>query len=323
MLVTRQLFPRLLGEGEGSIGVAEGRGAKNLDRAKGQVYHPPKCGSERGTAWRKRNGGRRLSHRMGYPASAWLAAGMLAAGVFTSGCAPAHAVLWADTALPDGRFSAARHQWAYDGEPVQFELQVTPGGANYIVFGKGDEASVVDMEEGRGQFLWTLVFQAGHEPQDYEIYAVPFLIRDARDWIYDKNEKKWYFYPPRNDESDVQTAPEQVMRITCYRREISMTFKARGGRPRRVTMTLVKGVGDRVAIAEQRPGASPEGPSASPAVEAGRGFLLLGPNEKGGCGVSYLPLYNEVNRAGTTQVEVVVEHGDGSLERMVEKIDTP
>jgi len=90
-----------------------------------------------------------------------------------------------------------------------------------------------------------------------------------------------------------------------------------------VTMTLVKGAGERVAIAEQRPGASPAGPSASPAVEAGRGFLLLGPNEKGECGVSYSPLYNEVSRAGTTQVEVVVEHGDGSLERMVEKIDTP
>ena len=313
MLGTRQLFPRLLGEDKGSIGVAEGRGAKNLDRVAGQVYYPPKCGSEPGAALRARNGSPRLSHPMRYPASAWLAAGMVAAGVFTSGCAPAHAVLWADTALPDGRFSAARHQWAYDGEPVQFELQVTPGGATYIVFGKGDEATVVDMEEGRGQYRWTLVFQAGHEPQDYEVFAIPYLIREVRDWVYDKNEKKWYFYPPRNDASDVQTAPEQVMRITCYRREISMTFKARGGHPRRVTMTLVKGAGERVEIAEQRPGASPEG----------RGFLLLGPNEKGECGVSYSPLYNEVSRTGTTQVEVVVEHGDGSLERMVEKIDTP
>jgi len=190
---------------------------------------------------------------------------------------------------------------------------VTPGGANYIVFGKGDEATVVDMEEGRGQYRWTLVFQAGHEPQDYEVFAIPYLIREARDWVYDKNEKKWYFYPPRNDANDVQTAPEQVMRVTCYRREIAMTFKARGDRPRRVTITLVKGAGERVAIAEQRPGA----PST------GRGFLLLGPNEKGECGVSYSPLYNEVSRTGTTQVEVVVEHGDGSLERMVEKIDTP
>jgi hypothetical protein len=197
------------------------------------------------------------------------------------------------------------------------------------------------MEEGRGQYRWTLVFQAGPKPQNYEVYAIPYLIREARDWVYDKNEKKWYFYPPRNDASDVQTAPEQVMRITCYRREISVGFKVRGGQPRRVTLTLVKDMGERVPIPEQRPGASPEGPSASsalrdlaarglaarraggPAVEAGRGFLLLGPNEKGECGVSYSPLYNEVSRAGTTQVEVAVEHGDGSLERMVEKIDTP
>jgi len=276
-----------------------------------------------------------LSHRTAHAPIFWLAVGLLAAGVFTSGCAPAHAVLWADTALPDGRFSSARHQWAYDGEPVQFELQVTPGGATYIVFGKGDEATVVDMEEGRGQYRWTLVFQAGHEPQDYEVFAVPFITREVRDWVYDRTEKKWYFYPPRDDASDVPTAREQRMRVTCYRREISTTFKARGGRPRRVTMTLVKGTGERVEIAEQRPGpvaegtshyragASPEGPSASPAVEAGRGFLLVGPNEKGECGVSYSPLYHEVSRAGTTQVELVVEHGDGSLERMVEKIDTP
>ena len=250
---------------------------------------------------------------MAQAAVCWLAVGLPAAGVFTSGCAPAHAVLWADTALPDGRFSAARRQWAYDGEPVQFELQVTPGGANYIVFGQDDKASVVDMEEGRGQYRWTLVFQAGHEPQDYEIYAVPFLVREARDWVYDRTEKKWYFHPPRDDKSDVQTAPERRMRITCYRREISTTFKARGGRPRRVTMTLVKGVGERVEI--------PQRPADAPADA--RGFLLLGPNEKGECSVSYSPLYNEVSRAGTTQVEVVVEHGDGALERLVEKIDTP
>ena len=255
----------------------------------------------------------RLFDRTALAAAWWLAAGLLAAGVLTSGCAPAHAVLWADTALANERFSAARHQWAYDGEPVQFELQVTPGGANYIVFGQDDKASVVEMEEGRGQYRWTLVFQAGHEPQDYEIYAVPFLVREARDWVYDRTEKKWYFHPPRDDAPDVRTAPEQVMRITCYRVEISMKFKARGGRPRRVTLTLVKGAGERVEIPEQRPGAS----------AAGHGFLLAGPNEKGECGVSYSPLYNEVSRAGTTQVEVVVAHGDGSLERMVEKIDTP
>ena len=254
-----------------------------------------------------------MSHLMRYPASAWLAAGLLAAGVFTSGCAPAHATLWADTSLADGRFSAARHQWAYDGEPVLFELQVTPGGANYIVFGKDDEAAVVDMEEGRGQYRWTLVFQAGHEPQDYEVFAVPFIIREARDWVYDKNEKKWYFYPPRNDASDVQTAREQRMRITCYRAEISMTFKARGGRPRHVTLALVKGTGERVEI--------PQRPADAPADA--RGFLLLGPNEKGECSVSYSPLYNEVSRAGTTQVEIVVAHGDGSVERLVEEIDTP
>ena len=310
---THQLFPWLPGEGKGSIGAAEGRGAKNLDRVDGQVYHPPKCRSEPGAALRDRNGSPRLSHRTAHAAICWLAVGLPAAGVFTSGCAPAHAVLWADTALPDGRFSAARHQWAYDGEPVLFELQVTPGGANYIVFGKGDEATVMDMEEGRGQYRWTLVFQAGHEPQDYEVFAIPYLIREARDWVYDKNEKKWYFYPPRNDASDVQTAPEQVMRITCYRREISTTFKARGGRPRRVTLTLVKGVGERVEI--------PQRPADAPADA--RGFLLLGPNEKGECGVSYSPLYDEVSRDGTTQVEVVVEHGDGALERVVETIDTP
>ena len=57
------MFPRLLGKDKGSIGAAEGRGAKNLDRVAGQVYHPLKCRSEPGAALRDRNGSPRLSHR--------------------------------------------------------------------------------------------------------------------------------------------------------------------------------------------------------------------------------------------------------------------
>ena len=49
-----------------------------------------------------------------------------------TGCGPtAQSRLWADTALPDGGFSLQRHQWAYDGETVTFELECDPGMANY------------------------------------------------------------------------------------------------------------------------------------------------------------------------------------------------
>jgi len=229
-----------------------------------------------------------------------------------AGCVRSPATLWADSALADGRFSSAPRQWVYDGEPVLFELQVAPGAANYVVFSVGDDAALVEAEEGRGHYRWTHVFQAGHEPQQYEVCATPFVVRERRDWIYDRHEEAWLFYPAADDRPDVQTATEQVMRITCYRREINLEFRARGGAPKAVTLTLVTSAGGEAVV-----------PRRDPVRQGDRGFLLLGPDDRGMYQVTYGPAHDQVSRAGTTQVNLVVEHADGSVERIRDVLDTP
>ncbi len=152
--------------------------------------------------------------------------------------------------------SLREHQWAYDGETVTFELDCQPGTVQYVVFGIEGDETVIDIPKVRGKYRWTHVFEAGLKAKDYEVYAKPFLIRDHRDYIYDKLEGKWYYYPSHDDKEDVQTAPEQTMIITCYRTELRMKFEARGGRPEKVSLVLVKDDGQRTEIPQGQPLAS-------------------------------------------------------------------
>lgn len=242
----------------------------------------------------------------------------LAAAAMALGCAagcgmPTHSRLWADTATPDGSMSLQKSQWAYDGEPVTFELECQPGSANFVIFGiKGDE-TVVDTAKVEARYRWMHIFHAGAQPQAYEVYASPYLMRGRCDWVYDKNDGKWYYYPGAGEKPDVQTAREQVMKITCYRVEVRFPFAVRGGPPKRVELSLTRADGGRKEI-----------PRRPAAVKDGSGYLLvLGPDEKGACEVAYAPSYDEVSRAGATRVELVVEHADGSIERIAKDIETP
>lgn len=245
------------------------------------------------------------------PTQVFVAAALLGASL-AAGCVRHPAALWADSFLADGRFSTADHQWVYDGEPVTFEMQVIPGAASYVVFEVGNKPIVVEAEDVGRRFRLTHAFDAGHEPQDFEVCATPFTVRDRRDWIYDRLEQKWMFYPGADDRLDVQTASEKRMRITCYRREVALEFPARGGPPRSVALGLVKASGEETAV-----------PRRDLAREDSRGFLLLGPDERGLCRVTYTPTHDEVSRAGTTQVNLLVAHADGSVQRIQDVLDTP
>ncbi len=253
------------------------------------------------------------SGRQSGPSRVWLAAVAILAAAPAAGCGGlASARMWADTALPGGSFSLQKHQWAYEGEPVTFELECDPGAVHYVVFGVDANETVVESGEVRGRYRWTRAFQAGPESRTYEVYAKPFLMQGKCDWVYDRAKDTWHFYPGVNEKPDVATAGEQIVRITCYRREVRMPFKARGGPPKAVTLALVKSSGERTQV--------PRGKGAGP---GGGGFLLLGPDEKGRCEVAYAPTYAEVGRAGKTRAELLIEHADGSLERRTEEIDTP
>ena len=242
----------------------------------------------------------------------WLAAAA-AVCLATAGCLyQAHARLWADTALPDGGFSTQSPQWAYDGEPVTFELECDPGAVHYVVFGTAGQETVVDFGKVAGRYRWTQAFSAGPEPRVCEVYATPYLVRGRRDWVYDKLENTWHFYPGASDRPDVETAAEQVMRITCYRREILVPIQPRSGPPKRIELSLRKADGRRTVV-----------PARPPGKAEARGFLLLGPGKNGDYEIRYEPTYGEVSRAGKTRVDVVVEHADGSTEHLEKDIDTP
>ncbi|MCX5684445.1 MAG: hypothetical protein NT049_12270 [Planctomycetota bacterium] len=235
------------------------------------------------------------------------------AGLACAGCEPtAHARLWADTALPDGGFSSLRHQRAYDGESVTFELECDPGLANYVVFGIAGDETVVSVPKAEGRYRWAHVFRCGNAPKTYEVYAVPYLMRGKCDYIYDKNEEKWYHYPGRTETPDVPTDREQRMQITCYRVEMKMRFAARGGAPKNVDLRLTKDGGEPTVI-RRRFVAAGDAP----------GFLLTGPDAHGQCEVAYVPLASEIGRAGKTVAELVIEHANGSVERLRQNLDTP
>ena len=223
----------------------------------------------------------------------------------------AKARLWADTALEDGRFSTDGDQWAYDGEPVTFDLQVDPGAVNFVVFGIEGVETVVTVPESAGHYRWTHTFRCGHEPKSYEVYAMPMVIRGKCDWVYDSADDSWEFYPGRLETPDVQTAREQTVRITCYRRTARFRFTARGGRPKDLALTFVLADGRRVPI-----------PRADPKTDA-RGFRAVGPDAEGTVTVTYTPAYGEVNRSGTTQAELIVEHADGTSEELIQAVETP
>lgn len=251
---------------------------------------------------------RQGSPRRGGPHPWILAVLALGAG----GCAvQTRTYLTADTASPTGAMTAARHQWAYDGEPVTIELEAPGGPAQYVVFAIDDKDTVVDFPDAAGRYRLTHVFHAGPQPLVSTIYASPYIVQGRRDWIYDGAAGVWNLHPAAEDPPDVESGPERSMQITCYRREVRLRFKERGGPPRRLDLATVRADGGRASVPRQQvPG-------------TGAGYVVVGPDAAGAREVVYTPLYTEVSRAGKTRVELTVEHADGSIERIDQDIDTP
>jgi hypothetical protein len=256
-----------------------------------------------------------------------LAVALVLAGLAGTGCVQtAGARLWADTASPDATPSTQSRQWAYDGETVTFELEVPIGAAHYVIFGAGGEDTVVTTPRSPGRYRWTHVFHCGAKPQVYEVYATPFLIRGKIDWVFDSNEQKWIYYPTGNERADVATAPERVMTVTCYRVEVRIPFKERGGPPRQVSLSLLGADGRKVEVPRARPAEAPATEAAG-ATKVAKGaptpgyLILRQPN--GDSQVQYTPRFDEVGRAGKTLAELLIVHADGSAERLTQELDTP
>jgi hypothetical protein len=218
--------------------------------------------------------------------------------------------MWADSALAGGRFSTQDKQWVYDGEPVTFELECDAGAAHFVVFGVDGDETVVSVAEVEGRYRWTRSFECGAEPRTLEVYAIPFLIRGRCDWVHDKVKDKWTYYPGRSEKPDVQTAPEQTIRVTVYRTTVRFRFEGRGGPPEEFFLTLTRADGEEAEVTGRlRPG-------------PGNPFDVAGP-EGGTYTLAYTPTHEQVSRAGTTRAVLRIRHADGSVERIEQDVETP
>ena len=242
-------------------------------------------------------------------AAVLLAAGLACAAA--SGCGYAtSARMWADSARPGGAFSAEDDQWVWDGEPVTFELQCDPGAVHFVVFGVDGEETVVSLPAAEGHYRWTRAFDCGPEPRTLEVYAIPFLMRGRCDWVHDKVTDTWTYYPGRSERSDVQTAREERVRVTVYRKTVRFRFEGRGGPPKALALTLMKADGKENEIT----GGVTPGPDNP--------LTVTGP-EDGVYTLAYTPTHDQVSRAGTTHAALSVAHADGSVQRLEQELDTP
>ncbi len=238
------------------------------------------------------------------------AAGCGGAVTRSMGFGSAH--MQADTASPSGAFTADRRQFAYDAEPVTFQFDTEGGALTYVVFNIEGRDTVVELPKTMGRYELTHRFRAGHQPLDYVVYATAFVVRGRRDWIYDKNDGTWHLHPRPDDPADVIVTRQQTIQVTCYRQPIRLTFESPRGAPKSLALVLTTATGRRTEV-PRRPG--PEDPQA--------GFLATGSATGGTWEVSYTPTYEEVSRSGTTHVELLVKHADGSLERVEAEVETP
>lgn len=233
---------------------------------------------------------------------------LLVPALLSAGCG-GKAVLWGNTASSkDDGFSTDKVQWAYDGETVTFDFW-TKSSSDYVVFECTGDAVAVPMDD-KGTFQWSRSFKAGTEPKNYTVWATGYLRRGRVDWVYDKTAKEWYILQGYRDKADKITG-EKRMTIRCYRIELRIEIAAPEGRPKSVSLALIKEDGTRVKVAQR-----------TSLLGDKRGFLLIGP-EDGNYHVLYAPTYKEVSRTGYTIAEVIVEHAGGRIARIEQRWQTP
>ena len=53
------------------------------------------------------------------------------------------------------------------------------------------------------------------------------------------------------------------------------------------------------------------------------GVRLIGPDQRGNYRLQYTPKWDEINRVGQTELEMLIHYSDGTQELKTHKIDTP
>jgi len=222
------------------------------------------------------------------------------------------ATLYADTltAEKDG-FTNRGPQWAYEGEPVTFDFAPDPAASDYAVFiwPGGTPDVLTNQQLVNTYFRGIGVFKAGREPRKNLIQAFAYSIQGDCDWYHDGDADKWVHHLTRADEADFEVGRAQ-MEIICYRAEIDIAFRARDRQVKDIVLRLIRDDDSRTLRRVKTAADEP-------------GFDLLGPDDRGEYRVRYTPIWKEVNRVGTTDVELVLTYDDGTQETIARTIDTP
>ncbi|MBN2584704.1 MAG: hypothetical protein JXL80_16700 [Planctomycetes bacterium] len=246
-----------------------------------------------------------------------LTVALLAVTCAATGCAELlmdRAKLFGDTYTRDrSGFSDHGPQWAYEGEAVTFDFAPDPDITDYAVFSwPGGTNEYIDKRDTfeTDRFYRTVHrFEAGREPRQYVVSAEAYAIYQQNDWYYDRDTGEWVYHLTHNDVRDTRVGSASL-KVVCYRVEIAMTFKPGARQVKNAVLLLLKDDGSRV---ERRMKVDQEQP----------GFELVGPDAKGVYTVRYVPTWNEVNRTGTTEIELRLTYADGSQDVISQTIDTP
>lgn len=233
------------------------------------------------------------------------------------GCMMAdRAVQYADThTMAETGFTLRSPQYAYHDEPVTFDFAPDYRMTHYAIFIWPDGSS---QHLGQGDIVNTYFravrrFKGAVEPREYRVEAQGFNRVGESDWYYDRQTERWEYFPMVRDAADRSTGSASMV-IRCYLINLDLPLDAEGRRIERVELSLIRYDGSRTTHVA---------PAAGGADAAGGAARLVGPDRRGNYRLLYTPVWSELNRTGTTDLEVLINYGDGTQELKKQTIDTP
>lgn len=235
------------------------------------------------------------------------------------------AVLYADThTMAETGFTLRSPQYAYNDEPVTFDFAPDYRMTHYAIFiwpdGSAQHLGLNDIVNT--YFRAVRSFKGAVEPREYRVEARGFNRVGESDWYYDRETQRWEYFPMSRDAADRSTGSASMV-IRCYLINLDLPLEAGGRRIERAELSLIRYDGSRTTHIAAAAGAAGAVGGAGGADAAGGAARLVGPDRRGNYRLLYTPVWSELNRTGTTELEVLIHYADGTQELKKQTIDTP
>ncbi len=218
------------------------------------------------------------------------------------------AVLYADTLTREETgFNMRSPQYAYHGEPVTFDFAPDYAATHYtiIIWPDGSPEMLGQKDVVNTYFRVTRSFEGAVKPREYKVIARGYQRVGSADWYFDTRTEQWTFQPMSRDMSDRLTG-EADMTIRCYIINLDLPIRPGNRTLRKVELSLIRDDMQRTTVGIDSPG-----------------VRLIGPDPSGEYRLQYTPKYNEINRTGQTDIELLVRYTDGTEQLQTTSIDTP